>query len=79
MLEAAYVEAFQAPSTALGVKALLRLYADVVTGDGHVPGCLVVHNSPAPHAEDTLKQWLGGASGSVAAPVGRAFHRRPRW
>ena len=56
----AYEEAFRAPTTCLGVHALLRHYADVVTDAGHTPGCLVVNSSPSIHADDKLQQWLAG-------------------
>ena len=59
-LNEAYEKAFQAPTTYLGVEALLRHYAEVVTDAEHTPGCLVVNSSPAIHADDALKQWLAG-------------------
>ena len=49
--------AFQAPTVAAGVKALLRGYIDVVTDPGHVPGCLVVNSGPAEDG-DALARWL---------------------
>ncbi len=59
-LEEAYETAFQASTSRLGVKALLRHYAEVVTDADHMPGCLVVNSSPSIHADDALKQWLSG-------------------
>ena len=59
-LEEAYVKALQAPTTHLGVRALLCRYAEVVTDAEHIPGCLVVNNSPSIYADDPLKQWLAG-------------------
>ena len=60
LLEKAYEDAFKASSALLGVQALLRHYADVVTDSRHTPGCLVVNSSPSIHADDTLKYWLAG-------------------
>ena len=57
-LRAAFETAFQAPTTRLGVRALLRGYVEVVTAAGHAPGCLVVNNSPIVEANDELRQWL---------------------
>ena len=56
----AFEEAFKAPTTKLGVYALLRGYVDVVTGPDHAPGCLVVNNSPIVDAHDGLRKWLAG-------------------
>ena len=56
----AFERAFQAATTVAGVKELLRGYADVVTDPEHVPGCLVVNNSPSADADDALRQWLAG-------------------
>ncbi len=53
----AFERAFQAPTTAAGVEALLRGYIDVVTDPGHVPGCLVVNSGPAADG-DALARWL---------------------
>ena len=58
LLEKTYEEAFQASTSSLGVKALLRHYADVVTDPEHTPGCLLVNSSPSIHADDALRQWL---------------------
>ena len=58
LLDEAYEHAFRASTTCLGVQALLRHYADVVTDARHTPGCLVVNSSPSIHAEDALMQWL---------------------
>ncbi len=58
LLDEAYERAFQASNTGIGVEALLRGYADVVTDPEHTPGCLVVNNSPSIHANDSLRQWL---------------------
>ena len=54
----AFERAFQASTTAAGVKSLLRGYVDVVTDPGHAPGCLVVNSSPSADAHDGLRQWL---------------------
>ncbi len=59
-LDEAYENAFEASTTYLGVEALLRHYADVVTDAGHTTGCLVVNSSPSIHADDALQQWLAG-------------------
>ena len=59
-LEEAYENAFRTSTTRLGLEALLRHYADVVTDPAHIPGCLVVNSSPAIHADDVVKQWLSG-------------------
>ncbi len=59
-LDKAYADAFQATTTLLGVKTLLRHYADIVTDPEHVPGCLLVNSSPSIHADDVLRQWLAG-------------------
>ncbi len=59
-LEAAYENAFRISTTLVGVEALLRHYADVVTDPAHIPGCLVVNSSPAIHAEDAVQRWLSG-------------------
>jgi len=59
-LDEAFERAFQASTTCIGVEALLRGYADVVTDAEHTPGCLVVNNSPSIHADDALRQWLAG-------------------
>jgi len=56
----AFERALQAPTTAIGVKALLRGYVDTVTDPEHAPGCLVVNNSPCNDAGDPLRQWLAG-------------------
>ncbi len=56
----AFERAFQASTTAAGVRALLRGYVDVVTDPEHAPGCLVVNNSPCNDAGDALRQWLAG-------------------
>ena len=60
LLDKAYENAFQAPTTYLGVEALLRHYAEVVTDAEHTPGCLVVNSSPSIHGDDVLKEWLAG-------------------
>ena len=57
-LRATFERAFQAPTTRLGVRALLREYVQVVTAAEHAPGCLVVNNSPIVEANDELRQWL---------------------
>lgn len=57
-LSEAFEKAFQTPTTRLGVEALLREYADVVTAAEHTPGCLVVNNSPRVDTDDILRQWL---------------------
>ena len=57
-LTEAFEKAFLAPTTRIGVEALLREYASVVTAAEHTPGCLVVNNSPMVDADDTLRQWL---------------------
>ena len=59
-LDKAYESAFQATSAYLGVEALLRHYAEVVTDAEHTPGCLVVNSSPSIHADDVLRDWLAG-------------------
>ena len=59
-LEEAYENAFRTSTTRLGLEALLRHYADVVTDPAHIPGCLVVNSSPAIHSDDAVKQWLSG-------------------
>ena len=59
-LDKAYIDAFQTSTTPLGVKALLRHYADVVTDPEHAPGCLLVNSSPSIHTDDALRQWLAG-------------------
>ena len=56
----AFERAFEASTTRAGVEALLRGYVDVVTGPGHVPGCLVVNNSPSSDTGDELRRWLAG-------------------
>ncbi len=59
-LDEAHEHAFRASTTRLGVEALLRHYADVVTDAEHTPGCLVVNSSPSIHANDALQHWLAG-------------------
>ncbi len=54
----AFADAFSAPSTRTGVTALLRGYVDVVTDPAHIPGCLVVNNSPSAAAHDGRRRWL---------------------
>ena len=54
----AFEDAFTATSTRAGVTALLRGYASVVTDPAHVPGCLVVNNSPSAAADDERRRWL---------------------
>ena len=54
----AFADAFSAPSTREGVTALLRGYANVVTDPAHIPGCLVVNNSPSAAADDERRRWL---------------------
>ncbi len=57
-LDAAYEKALSVPDPCLGVKALLRHYADVVTNTDHAPGCLVVNSSPSIAGDDALRRWL---------------------
>ena len=59
-LDEAYAKAFDSSSTCVGVKMLLRHYADVVTDPQHIPGCLIVNSSPSVHADDPLQRWLAG-------------------
>ena len=54
----AFDRAFQAPTTAEGVAALLRGYVEVVTDPAHTPGCLLVNNSPSMDGDDALRRWL---------------------
>ena len=54
----AFEHAFTAPSPTAAVRELLRGYVDVVTDPAHVPGCLVVNNSPSVGPPDTLRHWL---------------------
>lgn len=58
VLDQAFEVAFQEPTTRLAIEALLRGYVEVVTAAEHVPGCLVVNNSPIVDADDSLRQWL---------------------
>ena len=59
LLDAAYEKALGGSDSCLGVKAILRHYADVVTSTDHAPGCLVVNSSPSIAADDALRRWLG--------------------
>ena len=74
-LEEAYQNAFEVSTTRLGVEALLRHYADVVTDPAHTPGCLVVNSSPSIHADDLLKQWLAGHREALRHSLERRFSK----
>jgi len=50
--------AFDTPTLAAGVAAMLRSYVDVLTDPGHVPGCLLVNSTLAGTGEDDLQRWL---------------------
>ena len=54
----AFADAFSAPSTHAAVTALLCGYVNVVTDPAHVPGCLVVNNSPAADSAEERRRWL---------------------
>ena len=69
----AFERAFQAPTTASGVKALLRGYVDVVTDPEHAPGCLVVNSSPSTEADDGLRQWLAEHRDALRVRLERRF------
>ena len=54
----AFADAFSALSTREGVTALLRGYVDIVTDPAHIPGCLIVNNSPSAAEQDGRRRWL---------------------
>ena len=57
-LAEAFADAFSVPSTRAGVTTLLRGYVNVVTDPAHIPGCLVVNNSPSAAAGNERRRWL---------------------
>ena len=72
----AFDRAFAAPTAAAGVAALLRGYVDVVTDNGHAPGCLVVNSAPSAGAVDPLRQWLAGHREALRVRLEHQFGSR---
>ena len=69
----AFERAFQAPTTAAGVKSLLCGYVDLVTDPEHSTGCLVVNSSPSADADDGLRQWLAEHRDALRVRLERRF------